>query len=267
MLPFSFAEFIEMNDKNKRVDQLFNEYLLYGSLPEVVNIYQNSPENANDYIDAVIESVVEKDVEFRHKFRDNELLTKVIKFLFDSVGSPISAGNIAKSLAVSGRPVSNHTIDNILEALTRSFIFYKSQRYDIRGKELLKTLSKYYAVDLGMRNRMLGRDSGTDLGHLLENVVYFELLRRESKISTGKIGEKEVDFSIIDNNGRISYIQVAWSTYDEKTLEHELAPLKAIKDSNAKILITTDINIGQTYDGIRKINVIDWLLDDQMNLF
>jgi predicted AAA+ superfamily ATPase len=150
-------------------------------------------------------------------------------------------------------------VDNYIDALSESYLFYKCPRYDIKGKNILSTGEKYYAADLGFKRALLGNEN-TDYGHNLENIVFLELLRRSDRLYIGKSGEKEVDFVQIDKNGYKNYFQVAWSAMDSKTLERELLPLNAIKDSNAKYLLTMDVYSGDNYNGIRKLNVIDWLV-------
>jgi predicted AAA+ superfamily ATPase len=255
VLPFSFKEFLESKQDKSRPDIVFNEYLRFGGMPGIAG----APEILHtQYIKDVFESIIEKDIMFRHKWHKNNHFERVLKFLLDSIGSPVSANNIANALKASNVAVSRNTVENYIDALSESYLFYKCSRYDIKGKNILTTGEKYYAADLGLKRALLGNEN-TDYGHNLENIVYLELLRRSDRLYIGKSNGKEVDFVQIDKNGYKSYFQVAWTTMDENTLERELAPLNAIKDSCAKYLLTMDVFAGDSYNGIRKLNVIDWL--------
>ncbi len=257
ILPFSFKEFLESKQDKSRPDVIFNEYLHFGGMPGIVS----SPEILHtQYTKDIFESIIEKDIMFRHKWHKNNHFERVVKFMLNSIGSQISANNIANVLKANKIAVSKNTIENYIEALTQSYLFYKCPRYDIKGKNILSTGEKYYVADLGFKRVLLGNEN-TDYGHNLENIVYLELLRRSDRLYIGKAYEKEVDFVQIDKNGYKNYFQVAWTTMDSKTLERELAPLNAIRDSNAKYLLTMDIFSGDSYNGIRKLNVIDWLFN------
>jgi predicted AAA+ superfamily ATPase len=256
VLPFSFKEFFESKQNKDRPDVIFNEYLHFGGMPGVAG----SPETLHtQYIKDIFESIIEKDIMFRHKWHKNNHFERVVKFLLNSIGSPISANNIANVLKANKIAVSRNTVENYIAALSQSYLFYKCPRYDIKGKNILATVEKYYVADLGFKRVLLGNEN-TDYGHNLENIVYLELLRRSDRLYTGKANEKEVDFVQIDKNGYKNYFQVAWSAMEGKTLERELAPLNAIRDSNTKYLLTMDVFSGDNYNGIRKLNVINWLL-------
>ena len=176
------------------------------------------------------------------------------------MGSPISAKKIADTLCSAGRKISVNTVERYLRALTDSYLFYEISRYDIKGRQFLKTLGKYYMVDTGLRNLLL-QGSSADLGHLIENIVFLELLRRRYRVNIGKFSDKEVDFVAAGSNG-ITYYQVAASVLDESTLKRELYPLQKIRDNHPKFLLTLDeIGAGANYDGIRQYNLIDWLTD------
>ena len=212
------------------------------------------------YIDGVYNTILVKDVAKREGISDIAVLESIAKFLCGNVGSPVSAKKISDTINSSGRRISVNTVERYLRALCDSFLFYKVDRYDIKGKQSLKTLGKYYIVDTGLRDILVSSGSG-DLGHLLENIVYLELLRRGYKVSIGKLAEKEVDF-VADNADGLTYIQVSASTLEENTLKRELEPLKKISDNHPKLLLTMDEFMpNANYDGIRKMSVLEWLLN------
>ena len=259
MLPFSFKEYYEATKEvGKSKQELFDAYLRYGSFPYVAYL-ENDEKIISQYIEGVYNTILIKDVATREKINDITVLENILKTVASSIGSPISTKKISDTLVSGGRKISPNTVESYLRALTDSYILYNAARYDIKGRQFLKTLGKYYFVDTGIRNHIISQ-SAKDLGHLLENVVYLELLRRKNKVNIGKLAEKEVDFVATDMN-EVEYYQVCASVLDENTLERELAPLKEIKDNYPKILLTLDdIGNGANYEGIRQINVIDWLL-------
>lgn len=259
MLPFSFKEYYEAKrESGKSKQELFDAYLRYGSFPYVAYL-EDDERIISQYIEGIYSTILIKDVAVREKINDITVLENILKTVASSVGSPISAKKISDTLASGGRRISPNTVENYLRALADSYILYNAARYDIKGRQFLKTLGKYYFVDTGIRNHIISQ-SAKDLGHLLENAVYLELLRRKNRVNIGKLSEKEVDFVATDMN-EVEYYQVSASVLDEKTLERELAPLKEIKDNYPKILLTfDDIGNGANYQGIRQINVIDWLL-------
>ena len=212
------------------------------------------------YLEGIYSTILLKDIAQRELISDIPLLESVIKTLASGIGSPVSTKKISDTINSGGRKVSVHTIDRYLRALTDSFIFYKVDRYDIKGRQHLKTLGKYYIVDVGIRNYLLAQ-SGLDYGHVLENIVYLELLHRGYRVSSGKIAEKEVDFVASAYDKKI-YFQVSATVGDESTLKRELEPLKKIQDNHPKILLTLDeIGAGTNHEGIRQLNIIDWLLE------
>ena len=261
MLPFSFKEYYEATkESGKSKQELFDAYLRYGSFPYVAYL-ENDEKIISQYIEGVYNTILIKDVATREKINDITVLENILKTVASSIGSPISTKKISDTLVSSGRKISPNTVESYLRALTDSYILYNAARYDIKGRQFLKTLGKYYFVDTGIRNHIISQ-SAKDLGHLLENVVYLELLRRKNRVNIGKLAEKEVDF-VATNMNEVEYYQVCASVIDEKTLERELAPLKEIKDNYPKILLTLDdIGNGANYEGIRQINMIDWLLGD-----
>ena len=266
MLPLSFQEFLAITELD--AERAFAEYLRNGALPYVAKMAR-TPEKVETYLEGIYNTVIVKDIEDRQarkesdpskrKITDIALLKTIAKYLASVVGSPVSIRSITDYLISSGRKISPNTVESYLRALTDSYILYNAARYDIKGRQFLKTLGKYYFVDTGIRNHIISQ-SAKDLGHLLENVVYLELLRRKNRVNIGKLAEKEVDF-VATNMNEVEYYQVCASVLGEKTLERELAPLKEIKDNYPKILLTLDdIGNGANYEGIRQINVIDWLL-------
>ncbi len=256
MLPLSFKEFCE--GQNDDVENLFTTYLRYGSFPYVRFIGSEAPV-ITSYIEGIYNTILLKDVAKREGITDIPLLETIVKCVASSIGSPISTNKITDTIASSGRKISVNTVDNYMKALCDSFIFYKIDRYDIKGRGYLKTLGKYYMVDTGIRNLLLS-SSSADLGHQLENVVYLELLRRGYKVNIGKLAEKEVDF-VVSNMDGISYYQVSASVLDQNTLKRQLEPLDSIPDHYPKFLLTLDvIGDGYNYNGIKQLNVLNWLL-------
>jgi len=182
--------------------------------------------------------------------------------MFDSIGSIVSPNNIANALTTKGNNIDRRTVDNYLSHLRDSFIFYQADRYDIKGKKLLQTLGKFYAVDIGFLSALFGRDMQFNRGHNLENIVFLELLRRGNTVNLGKADNMEIDFVLKNQKGDKTYIQVAWTANEPSTFEREIRPFERIKDFNKRILLTADIEPDSTYKGIEKINVIDWLLNN-----
>jgi len=257
MLPLSFKEYMTFTEETDKKAG-FNDYLKYGSFPYVAALPKDDS-FVMTYIDGIYNTILVKDVAAREGITDLSLLESIVKFLCSNIGSPVSAKKISDTINSSGRRISVNTVDNYLRALNQSYIFYKADRYDIKGRQHLKTLGKHYLVDTGLRNMLLSGAS-VDLGHQLENVVYLELLRRGYKVNIGKFLEKEVDFVARGIEG-IIYFQVAASVLDSKTLERELEPLQKISDNHPKYLLTLDDIMPLTnHDGIKQIYVLDWLL-------
>lgn len=258
MLPLSFKEYCTAVGAVKTPREHFNDYLRFGSFP-YVSMLEHNDAIVTPYIDGIYNTILIKDVAKREGITDVSLLESIVKFVASSIGSPISAKKISDTISASGRKISVNTVDSYLRALTDSYIFYKVDRYDIKGRQHLKTLGKYYLVDTGIRNLLL-TSTAADLGHLIENVVYLELLRRGNKVSIGKLAEKEVDF-VASNTEGITYYQVSATVLDETTLTRELEPLQRIPDHHPKVLLTLDeIGAGTNYDGIKQVNLLDWLL-------
>ena len=258
MLPLSFKEFVSAHSQPINFKEVYNRYIQYGSLPYVLELDEDE-EIIRGYLEGVFNTVVLKDIVARKKIADVMMLDSVIRFLFDAVGSIISIKKISDTLTSSGRKISSHTVESYITGLVDSFVLYPVKRYDIKGKQHLKTLEKYYIADLGLRYLQLG-NRGVDLGHLLENVVYLELLRRGYDVYIGKIDAYEIDFIAISQKETF-YYQVAFTVKDKETLERELRPLRAVSDHYPKYIITLDDDIEISYDGIRVINAIDFLLE------
>ena len=260
VLPFSFAEYLEFTGKNANPDRAFADYVSTGGFPEAVKLSMFGNHFANEYLQMVFKNIYENDISKRHIIYAEESYQEVVNFLIDSVGSSVSAGNISKVLTANKKKIDNKTVSKYINTLVESYLFYKVNRYDIKGKTHLATQEKYYLVDLGFRNALLGKELASDSGHLLENIIYLELKRRNNQIWIGKANNLEVDFIVRNNYGFTQYIQVAQTVQNVKTLERELAPFDNIADHHEKILITMDYDTG-TYNGIKKINAIDWLLN------
>lgn len=261
--PFSFAEYATAFEEQKDTSRLFRQYMNASCFPEAVNLSKISPEITNTYLKSLYETIVIKDISKRHHLRKFNTLQRIINFLFDSVGSLISPNNIADELKrVTKESLSHNTVQKYIRFFTESYLIYPVQLYNIKGKRLLASNCKYYVVDLGLKNILQTNKIDADLGHKLENVVYFELLRRGGEVYVGKSEDNEVDFVVKKYDGQLEYYQVAYTVNDEKTLERELSSLRRIRDNYPKYLLTTDFD-NSIIDGIKKINLIDWLLDSK----
>lgn len=255
MLPLSFKEYASVSDESN-LQQLYLDYTVKSSFPYALNF--STKKDLKMYLDGIIDSILLKDVITRGKFPDVDMLKSVLKFCFDNVGNLFSTNKIANTMTSAGRKISANTVESYLTSLTDSFIFYEVKRYDVKGKQHLKTGSKYYAADVGLRYALLGSKPADD-GHILENVVYLELLRRGYEVHIGKVGNAEVDFIAINDHG-VEYYQVAYTVLEPATLERELNSLNMIKDHNPKYLLTMDLTPNKSHNGIKQINVLDWLL-------
>lgn len=266
MLPLSFSEYMQLSDKDK--ESAFADYIKYGGLPFVATM-DRTDDKVDTYLEGIYNTVIVKDIEDRQKrqesnsdkrkINDIPLLKTIAKYLSSVIGSPVSLRGITNYLVSSGRKISANTVSNYVDALIESFIFYPAERFDIVGKQLLKANKKYYMVDLGIRNHILPRKY-YDLGFSVENIVFFELLRRGCKVTIGKYQENEVDF-VAEKRGEFTYIQVTVDMVSESTFDREMKPLYAIQDNYEKIVLTLDKLTVGNYDGIKVVNVIDWLLN------
>lgn len=266
MLPFSFREYFTVTGMPK--EAAFAEFLKTGGIPYIA-VMNRTEEKVNQYLEGIYNTVIVKDIEERQarkekeagkrKITDIALLKIIARYLASVIGSPVSVKSITDYLISSGRKVSPNTVSDYVEALTESFIFYPAERFDIVGKQLLKVNKKMYMVDLGLRNHILPRKR-YDLGFSVENIVFFELLRRGYQVNIGKYGSAEVDF-VAQKQGILTYYQVTADMTAEETFEREMRPLRGIQDNYEKIVLTLDRFSLGNYDGIKVVNVMDWLLE------
>jgi predicted AAA+ superfamily ATPase len=256
MFPLSFKEYLSVFKDKTNLPEKFSRYLRESSFPYTLNFNGNQSQ-IHDYLESVYNAVVLKDVIMRRKIADPVRLEKIIRFIFDNIGSETSILNIKNQMENDRFKIDVQTIENYLSALIDAFLVYRAGRYDVKGKSLLKTNDKYYVADIGLRYFLLNRDEG-DIGHILENIVYLELLRRGYAVNIGKVGAKEVDF-VARKDSLTEYYQVSQSIVDTAVFNREVEPLDAIKDHKPKYILSMDyLNLG--YKGIKQINIIDWLL-------
>jgi len=268
MYPFSFREYMSAHDPTGTPEDCFYDYMRYGGFPFLAREHEERKISA--YLDGVYNTVVFKDVIARNKIKNPALMEKLVRFVFSSMGSLVSPSSIAKAIGPSDRSVANETVESYLEMLCKAHILSKTVRYDIKGKEYLKTLNKYYVTDLGLRNHVLGYRQ-MEPTHALENIVYFELLRRGYKVDMGKVDNMEVDF-VVRNEDIIRYYQVAWTVNAPETpkdgsraakietSKREFRPFDAIDDHYEKFVITMDRDPVSSVNGVRKLNALDFLL-------
>lgn len=266
ILPLSFREYCE--ESGEDVEQAFPEYLKNGGMPYVA-VMERTTEKVETYLEGIYNTVIVKDIEDRQARREQEhskrkvtdivLLKTIARFLASTIGSPVSAKSVTNYLTSSGRKVSQNTVNDYMEVLAESFVFYPVERFDIAGKQLLKVNRKWYIVDLGIRNHILPKKN-YDLGFSIENIVYFELLRRGYRVNIGKYGDTEVDF-VARKQDILTYYQVTVDMTAETTFEREMRPLQEIRDNYEKIVLTLDRYTLGNYEGIQVKNVIDWLAE------
>jgi predicted AAA+ superfamily ATPase len=256
VLPFSFAEFYAASE-NKDKNQAFRDYMNAGSFPVIATQLGGDMELSDQYLEGIYNTIIVKDVVARKGVSDVGVLKNIVKYLCGNVGSAISTANITNYINNSGRKITQKTVDRYVKALVDSFLFYSVERYNIKGKNLLKTLGKYYVVDTGLRNHLIS-SSNSDIGHQIENIAYLELLRRGYRVNIGKIDDREIDFVATKQNMK-EYYQVSMSVLDEAVKGRELAPLLKVSDNYSKYLLTLDFITGD-HEGIKHINLIDWLL-------
>lgn len=257
MLPLSFREYVESTRDTKDLPGKYRRYLETSSFPYALEL-ADQPNELRAYLEGIYNTIVVKDISLRNRIPDAMMLESITRFVFDSIGSPLSTKKIADTMTSAGRKIDVKTVEKYLKALMDSFVIYQAKRYNIKGKQYLKTLEKYYVVDIGMRTMLLG-SRAMDVGHVLENVIYLELLRRGYEVYVGKVDDLEVDFVAMDLK-RTIYYQVAASVRDENTLRRELTPLQKIPDHYQKVILTLDEDPEADYDGIRRINALDWLV-------
>ena len=268
MLPFSFRDYYALTAPELSPDAAFADYMRYGGFP-YLSTMKKTPEKAAVYLEGIYNTVIIKDIEDRQNRRENDpskrkitdiaLLKTIARYMASVVGSPVSVKSVTDYLTSNGRKISPNTVSDYMEALKESFIFYKADRIDIVGKQFLKSNSKWYVVDLGLRSHMLPRQK-YDLGFSIENIVYFELLRRGCQVNIGKSGNTEVDF-VAHSQDACCYFQVTADMTSEETFFREMRPLESIRDNYEKTVLTLDRFTAGNYNGIKVINVIDWLLN------
>lgn len=265
ILPFSFKEYltarnIEFGNKYLNFEALFFDYVNETSLPKGVELRESGFDKIYEYLDAIYTTIIEKDITQRHQINDKRAFANIVKFVASNIGNQLSPSNISKTLKQDGQNIHHTTVEKYLDYLVTSFVFYKVNRFDLKGKKQLATQEKYYLVDTGLLNVLAGKERITERGHILENIVYLELLRRGNKVWTGTARNTEVDFVCKNPTGEIDYYQVAWQMTNESTVEREFGALEKINDNYPKYLLTTD-SFTQNRSGIKHMNVFNWLLE------
>lgn len=256
MLPLSFKEYVSAFPDNQNLAELYRNYLINSSFPGTLELERK--QDVRMYLEGIYNTILLKDIVTRKRISDASTLERVVEFMFDNIGNLCSSTKIANAMTSGGRKISVPTVESYLSSLTDSYILYRVGRYDIKGKQYLTTGFKYYVADIGLRYYLMGTRQ-VDQGHILENIVYLELLRRGYEVHIGKIGDAEVDFIAINSEGQ-EYYQVSQSVLEEQTLQRELASLEAIKDHNPKYLLTLDYTPTVSHNGIRQMNVLEWLI-------
>ena len=256
VLPLSFAEYLSSVDDKYNLEMAYRDYLKWGGFPYITQLNKNES-SIKQYLEGIYNTILKKDIIIRNRISDIFILEDVIRYVFDNIGNILSPKKISDTLTSSGRKISRPTIDTYLSYLINGYVVYKVQRYDIKGKEYLKSLEKYYVTDIGLRHYLLGFRN-IDQGHILENIVYLELRRRGYEVYIGKYDNKEIDFVVKDSR-RIIYIQVVESMKSIEVREREFSPLKMIKDFNPRVVLTMDYDLNASYDGIQVLNVLEWL--------
>ena len=265
ILPFSFKEYltarsIDTSNKYLNYEALFFDYVNETSLPKGVALREEGFDKIYEYLEAIYTTIIEKDITQRHRINDKRAFGNIVKFIASNIGNSLSPSNISITLKQDKQSIHHATVEKYLDYLVESFVFYKVNRFDLKGKKQLATQEKYYLVDTGLLNILAGKERTTDRGHLLENVVYLELLRRGNKIWTGTTRNTEVDFVCKSPSGDIEYYQVAWQMTNESTIEREFGALEKINDNYPKYLLTTD-SFTQNRSGVKHLNVFNWLLE------
>lgn len=260
MLPLSFKEYVQATGDTKELGVKYQKYLKFSSFPYTMML-EEKEEIIHQYLESIYSTVVLKDIISRKKISDVMMLESVIRFMFDNIGNLMSTKKISDTMTSDGRKVDVKTVEKYITGLEESFILYEAKRYDVKGKNYLKTLDKYYVVDIGLRYVLLG-SKNADTGHILENIIYLELIRRGYKVYVGKVESEEVDFVAMNSKG-ITYYQVAATVREKSTLARELRPLQKISDHYPKYILTLDEDPEADYDGIRRINALQFLLDEK----
>lgn len=267
ILPFSFNEYLiargfDTSNRYLNYEPLFFDYANETSLPKGVELREGGFDQIYEYLEAIFTTIIEKDIAQRHQINDKRAFGNLVKFMASNIGSALSPSNISKTLKQDGQSTHHATVEKYIEYLIASFVFYKVNRFDLKGKIQLATQEKYYIVDTGLLNVLAGKERTADRGHILENIVYLELIRRGNKVWTGTSRNSEVDFVCKTKTGDLEYYQVAWRTTSESTIEREFSALEKLKDNYPKYLLTTD-SFTQSRSGIIHLNVFNWLLEKQ----
>jgi uncharacterized protein len=264
ILPFSFKEYlsareIDITNKYLNFEAFFFDYVNETSLPKGVALRTGGYDKIYEYLEAIYQSIIEKDIAQRYEIRDKRAFSNIVKFIASNIGSILSPNNISATLNQEGQKIHHSTIEKYLRYLEACFVFYKVNRFDLKGKKQLVTQEKYYLVDPGLLSLLVGKERTTDRGHILENVVYLELVRRGYKVWTGTARNTEIDFVCKTPTGEIEYYQIAWQLTSDSTIEREFSALEKITDNYPKYLLTTD-SFKQDRSGIKHLNVFEWLL-------
>lgn len=257
VLPLSFEEYLEGVGDKVNIERQYRDYIRYGSFPFILQ-FKGNDDQIRNYLDGLYNTIFKKDIIMRNNIANENALESVTKYIFDNIGNITSSKKISDILTSNNTKVSQPTVDNYLQALADSYIVYKVSRYDVKGKQHLKSMAKYYVTDMGMRNYLLGYKN-VDRGFILENIVYLEFRRRGYKVFVGKVDNGEIDFVVFKGSDMI-YVQVAESIKDPSTFEREMKPLKMVRDYNKRVVITTDYDANESYDGIKHINILDYLV-------
>jgi len=265
ILPFSFKEYlkarnIDTDNKYLNYEALFFDYVNETSLPKGIELRESGFDKIYEYLDAIYTTIIEKDITQRHQINDKRAFANIVKFVASNIGNQLSPSSISSTLKQDGQNIHHSTVEKYLDYLVSSFVFYKVNRFDLKGKKQLATQEKYYLVDAGLLNVLVGKERVTDRGHILKNIVYLELIRRGNKVWTGTNRNTEVDFVCKTPIGEIEYYQVAWQLSRESTVEREFGALEKINDNYPKYLLTTD-SFTQDHSGIKHLNVFNWLLN------
>ncbi len=258
MLPLSFKEYVDAVDGRNHLEESYRQYIESSSLPYALDLKEN-PKELNDYLNGVYSTIVLKDVAARKKISDPMMLESVVRFVFDNIGNYLSTKKIADAMTSDGRKMDVKTVEKYIAAMLESYVLYQAKRYDVKGKQYLKTLEKYYVVDIGLRRALLG-SKAMDVGHILENIVYLELLRRGYNVYVGKVNDLEIDF-VASNERGLVYFQVAATVRSEELLRRELASLQQLSDHYPKYILTLDNDPDADYEGIRRINALKWMVE------
>lgn len=257
VLPLSFKEYVESTGDTTDLERKFNDYQTQSSFPYAREL-SGKQKLINDYLRGIYSTVILKDVMGRFKIADPMMLESVVRFIFDNIGSSLSTKKISDYMTSNDRKINVRTVEKYIKGLMDSYIIYQAKRYNVKGKSYLKTLEKYYVVDIALRNMLLG-NRGTDVGHILENIVYLELLRRGFDVYVGKVEQHEIDFVAMNESGT-NYFQVAATVREKTTFEREILPLRKLTDDHPKWILTLDNDPEANFDGIKRVNVLDWLI-------